>query len=139
MPGPCFRLSILDWEVASTTDENSQSTSYAYDILKRLTTITRPDNAQITYSYTDATPPAQSAATVSAPIQGTSVRKQTNSFNGLGLAAKTTVLDASLTFTPSSKPSMTRWGGRIGYPIPTTVQRSIGPKLGSTRLGASPT
>jgi len=83
--------------VASTTDENNQTTTFSYDFMNRLTTITRPDNAQITYSYTDATPPAQSAVTVSAPIQGTSVRKQTSSFNGLGILVKTTILDGSLT------------------------------------------
>ncbi len=37
--------------VASATDENNKTTSFAYDFLKRLTIVTRPDSAQITYGY----------------------------------------------------------------------------------------
>jgi RHS repeat-associated protein len=80
--------------VASTTDENNQTTSYSYDALKRLTAITRPDTAQITYSYTDAAPPAQSSVTVTTPIQGTNLQKQTTTVDGLGRPIKQQTTDA---------------------------------------------
>ncbi len=39
--------------VQSQTDENGQATSFTYDLMGRLTSITRPDGGMITFSYND--------------------------------------------------------------------------------------
>ncbi len=58
--------------VMSTTDENNKVTSFAYDSLKRLIDIQRPDNVHITYAYDDAA----RTVTTNSPIDGTSVLTQ---------------------------------------------------------------
>src|SRR6266704_99639 len=63
----------------STTDTNTQSTGYAYDSLWRLTTMTRPDNVQLTYQYPTTTSPTYVAT---APIQGTSSAVSTTTIDG---------------------------------------------------------
>jgi hypothetical protein len=76
------------------TDENGQKTTYAYNDpghLNRLTSVTRPDSAQITYSYDDV----NLTASVSSPVQGTNIVQQKSYFDGLGRVVKQQVLDAS--------------------------------------------
>lgn len=77
--------------VATSTDENGQTTSFSYDYLKRLTTITRPDNAQITYAYNDA----QRTVTVTTPIQSGSSQQQVTTYDGLGRPVSITTEDSS--------------------------------------------
>src|SRR5882672_9511314 len=82
-----------DGSVATSTDENGKATSYAYDSMGRISSITRPDTTQITYTYDDA----HNAVSVSAPIQGTSARQTKSTYDGLGRTIKQTTLDASNT------------------------------------------
>jgi RHS repeat-associated protein len=79
--------------VATSTDENGKITSYAYDSMGRILSVTRPDTTQITYTYDDA----HNAVSVSTPIQGTSARQTKSTYDGLGRTVKQTVLDASNT------------------------------------------
>src|SRR5437660_347370 len=81
---------------AAFTDENAKTTTYAYTDpghLNRITSITRPDNAQITYSYDDV----NSTIQVSSPIVGSSVAVRKSYFDGLGRAVKQQLLDGSST------------------------------------------
>ncbi len=77
--------------VATSTDENSKVSSYFYDSMGRVSSITRPDTTQITYTYDDA----HNAVSVSTPIQGTSARQTKSTYDGLGRTIKQTILDAS--------------------------------------------
>ncbi len=79
--------------LTSTTDENSKTTQYAYDLMRRLTMVTRPDNAQIIYTYDDTI----MTVTVAQPVQGTNVVKQVSYFDGLGRAFRSATLDAGNT------------------------------------------
>jgi len=81
-------------QVATSTDENSKVTSYAYadpGHMNRLTSITRPDNAQITYTYDDT----NRIVTVTSPITSTSAVKQATTFDGLGRTSTASVQDSS--------------------------------------------
>jgi RHS repeat-associated protein len=75
----------------SETDANNQVTSYTYDLMRRETSITRPDNSQISYTYADS----QNQIIETDPIQGSVVRKKTDSLDGLGRVVKRTTTDAS--------------------------------------------
>jgi RHS repeat-associated protein len=78
-------------QIASITDPNGQVTSYAYDSMRRQTTLTRPDSAQIIQSYNDT---SHTASTTN-PIQGTAVIKHTDYLDGLGRTSQTSIFDAS--------------------------------------------
>lgn len=77
--------------VATETDENNKVTSYAYDTLRRITDIARPDSSHITYSYDDVA----RTTTVANPIQGANKRKEKAYLDGLGREIKRQTLDAS--------------------------------------------
>jgi RHS repeat-associated protein len=81
--------------VATSTDENGKITQYTYDALKRLTNIQRPDGANLTWTYNDATPPTQSSVTASIPVQNSNVKKTTTTVDGLGRPIKQQLTDAS--------------------------------------------
>jgi RHS repeat-associated protein len=85
--------------VATSTDENSQVTNYTYDILKRTTTVKRPDNTQLTWTYTDATPPTQSSVKAGAPIQGSNVQYTTTTVDGLGRPVNQQISDGTNTYS----------------------------------------
>ena len=76
---------------ASLTDSNNQVWSYAYDTMRRPTTTTRPDNAQVATSYQDS----QNAFTESAPIQGTGFREAFITRDGLTRRVSSVVQDSS--------------------------------------------
>ncbi len=78
----------------TSTDENNQVTSFGYDSLFRVTTVTRPDSAQVSYTYPTTT---QSTFTTTTPIQGTNVQKRIATLDGLGRTIKVTTSDSSST------------------------------------------
>ncbi len=84
---------------ATSTDENGQVTNYTFDNLKRLTNVQRPDNTNLTWTYTDATPPTQSSVTASLPIQGSSVRKTITTVDGLGRSVTQQITDGTTTYS----------------------------------------
>jgi RHS repeat-associated protein len=78
-------------QIATITDPNSQITSFAYDLMRRSTITTRPDNSQIVRSYDDV----HHSVTSAIPIQSTGVAKETTYEDGLGRTTQTTILDGS--------------------------------------------
>ena len=64
--------------MTSSTDENSQTTSYAYDDLERPTTINYPDGGKTTYSYTPT------SATQEVLESGTTTLNTTVDVGGMG-------------------------------------------------------
>jgi RHS repeat-associated protein len=107
-------------QVASMTDPNNLTTSFAYDLLRRLTTTTRPDNAQIVRSYNDTL----HTETVTSPIQGSNVRKDTSYLDGLGQTIQATAFDGSGTSYASTQ---TQYDGvgrgyNVSNPYTTTPQ-----------------
>jgi RHS repeat-associated protein len=78
-------------DVLTETDPNNQVTKYTYDSMHRLLTITRADNAQTVYSYTDS----QKKYSVSYPIQGTVAKVITTNLDGLGRPITSTTTDSS--------------------------------------------
>ena len=85
--------------VATSTDENSLVTNYTYDNLKRLTILKRPDNTQLTWTYTDATPPTQSSVTAGVPIQGSNVQNTITTVDGLGRTVTQKITDGTTTYS----------------------------------------
>lgn len=77
--------------VTSITNENNKTTSFAYDFFKRLTSVTRPDSAQMTYGYDDT----NRIVTAESPVQGTDRIRQKTYFDQLGRSIKTETSDAS--------------------------------------------
>ena len=86
-----YTYNFYTGQIASITDPNSQVTSYAYDAMRRQTTLTRPDSAQIIQSYNDTL----HTVSTSNPIQGTAVITHTNYLDGLGRTSQTSIFDAS--------------------------------------------
>jgi RHS repeat-associated protein len=83
-------------QVTTSTDENGKPTTYAYadpGHMNRLTSITRPDSAQITYAYDDTA----KTVTVTTPITSANNKKQITAFDGLGRLSTTTIQDSSNT------------------------------------------
>jgi RHS repeat-associated protein len=85
--------------VATSTDENGQVTHYTFDNLKRITNLQRPDSTNLTWSYTDATPPTQSSVTAGAPIQGTNVQNTITTVDGLGRPVTQKITDGTTTYS----------------------------------------
>jgi RHS repeat-associated protein len=81
--------------LASSTDENSQTMSYNYDVMDRQTSLTRPDSAVISTSYDDSS--ANPASTVTAPVTSSTSSKKTTTLDGLGRTVGLAQLDASNT------------------------------------------
>jgi RHS repeat-associated protein len=79
--------------LASSTDENNQTTSYNYDVMDRQTSLTRPDSTVTSTSYDDSS--ANPATTVTTPITSTTSVKNTTTYDGLGHGIRLMVLDAS--------------------------------------------
>jgi YD repeat-containing protein len=80
-------------QVASTTDDNGQTTTYSYDNYKRLTTVTRPDSTALTTSYNDT----DFVTTSAAPVDSSHSQVQVVAFDGLGRPVTASAEDASST------------------------------------------
>lgn len=76
-------------QVATVTDPNNQTWSYAYDVMLRNTSVTRPDSAQITHSYNDS----QNIVTNTVPVQNTNVQQKVEFEDTLGRIDKTVIED----------------------------------------------
>jgi RHS repeat-associated protein len=85
--------------VATSTDENSQVTHYTFDNLKRMTNLQRPDSTNLTWSYTDATPPTQSSVSAGVPIQGSNVQNTITTVDGLGRTVTQKISDGTTTYS----------------------------------------
>ena len=85
--------------VATSTDENGQVTHYTLDNLKRITNLQRPDSTNLTWAYTDATPPTQSSVTAGAPIQGSNVQDTITTVDGFGRPVTQKITDGTTTYS----------------------------------------
>jgi RHS repeat-associated protein len=85
--------------VATSTDENGQVTHYTFDNLERPTNVQRPDSTNLTWSYSDATPPTQSSVTAGVPIQGTNVQNTITTVDGLGRPITQKISDGTTTYS----------------------------------------
>jgi RHS repeat-associated protein len=80
-------------QIATSTDENGQTTSYSYDSLKRPTSVTRPDSVSLTTSYDDT----GLTVTQNTPIDGSSTLKVVTAYDGLGRPITAATKDGSST------------------------------------------
>jgi YD repeat-containing protein len=85
--------------VATYTDENSQVTHYTFDNLKRITNLQRPDSTNLTWSYSDATPPTQSSVTAGVPIQASNVQQTVTTVDGLGRSVTQKITDGTTNYS----------------------------------------
>jgi len=94
LPGPQLTTSATynayTGLVASSTDENSKTSYFTYDVLKRLTDVQRPDGQHVTYTYDDT----NKTVTTTNPVQATNVVKQIVAYNGLARPIRTTLADS---------------------------------------------
>jgi RHS repeat-associated protein len=79
--------------VKTQTDENGQVTSFAYDSMQRITSVTRPDNAVISNSYTDS--PAEPTVQTSIPVDSGLTEYQTTTLTGPGQIVSQEVSNSS--------------------------------------------
>jgi YD repeat-containing protein len=70
--------------VGSSTDLSGLSTSYTYDALGRLTSVTRPGEAAVTATYTEATSTAGAQVKVEQASAGAGTMRSTTIFDGFG-------------------------------------------------------
>ena len=83
-------------QLATVTDENTQGTTYSYDLMKRLTGVQGPLNQQTTYTYVDSlTPP--STITAGTALQSGAKKNQVTYVDGLGRAIEGRTEDAANT------------------------------------------
>ena len=81
--------------LVTTTDPNNQATTFAYDGLLRVTSVTRSaDNSQITYSYSDPNV-SPVTFTVTTPLQGTATLQKIATVDSLGRIVKVTAADGN--------------------------------------------
>jgi YD repeat-containing protein len=78
-------------QVHTAKDPNNQQTTYAYDFLRRPTSVMLPDNSQIASTYNDSA----FTANVTTPIDGTRSVQRITAFDALGLPYTTTIEDSS--------------------------------------------
>lgn len=98
--------------VETTTDENLKTTSFAYDVFRRLDTITRPDLAVTDFDHDDT----NRIITRSDPIQGSDRRVERTYGDPLGRPIKTEMRNAGGTvfsvveteYDPLNRPYRTR-------------------------------
>jgi RHS repeat-associated protein len=78
-------------QIASIADPNNQTNAFAYDLMRRPTTTTRPDSAQIVNAYNDTL----HTTSMTNPIQGSTAITTTTYLDGLGKSIQKKVFDAS--------------------------------------------
>lgn len=79
--------------VISATDENGKTTTFGYDSMNRLTSVTRPDNVTLNFSFDDtSTFPASTSIT---PIDATKSLVRVTTFDGLGRPVRVETKDAA--------------------------------------------
>jgi len=109
--------------VATASDENGQVTTLAFadpGHLNRISSVTRPDSSQVTYTYDDTNHTVQ----VASPVQGTNVVRQKTYANGLGQSIKQQLLDASNTSYSIVETQYDTWnrGFKVSNPHNSTAQ-----------------
>jgi YD repeat-containing protein len=77
--------------LASSTDEQNKTTSYAYDVMDRTTSVTRPDSTVLNTSYDDSSATASTTSTT--PFESGKSVKRTTEFDGLGRTKRVIVKD----------------------------------------------
>lgn len=87
-------------QTVTSTDVNGQTTTYAYDIMRRLVTTTRPDGTQIGTCYSDLSTSAcystTSNYTISTtPVDSSHARKVYSYYDGLSQVVRTSLYDSS--------------------------------------------
>jgi len=83
-------------QLATVTDENTQGTTYSYDLMKRLKSVQGPLNQQTAYTYVDSlTPP--STITAGTALQSGATNNQVTYMDGLGRAIEGRTEDAANT------------------------------------------
>jgi RHS repeat-associated protein len=80
-------------QLKTVKDPNNQQTSYGYDFLRRSTSVTRPDNFQVTTAYNDSA----FTTNVTSPIDGSRSVQQITAFDAQGLPYTQTVEDSNNT------------------------------------------
>lgn len=78
-------------QLASIQDANGQTTQYGYDTLGRISTITRPDLAQISYGYNDSA----HTITRTSPVDGSHSIQKTTALDPLDRVLTTSVADGT--------------------------------------------
>jgi YD repeat-containing protein len=78
-------------QLASIENPNNLVTYYAYDLMRRPLTITRPDNSEISYTYNDSA----HTVTNTSPVDSSHSISKTEHQDGLGRVIEGTVTDAS--------------------------------------------
>jgi YD repeat-containing protein len=87
-----FTYNYATGELASSQDENKQTTSYTYsDSLNRLTQTNYPDGGKTTISYNDSTP----SVTTSVLLSGSQWKTNISTMDGLGRVIQTQLADPS--------------------------------------------
>lgn len=86
-----FTYDIYTGQVATSTDPNNQTTQYAYDFLRRPTSIVRPDTSTISYAYDDV----NFKTTETTPIDANNSIQHITQLNGLGRPVTSITEDAS--------------------------------------------
>src|SRR5262249_11119647 len=109
--------------ITKVTDENLKDTNYAYadpGHLNRVTSVTRPDNSQVTFTYDDV----NFTARVDSPVQGTDVARQKTFVDGLGRTIKQQLLDANNVSKSIVETSYDAWGRayKVSNPHNSTAQ-----------------
>ncbi|HTT23525.1 MAG TPA: RHS repeat-associated core domain-containing protein [Candidatus Sulfotelmatobacter sp.] len=79
--------------LASSTDENNQTTTYNFDVMDRPLSQTRPDNTVLSTSYDDTS--ASPSTTATTPITSSTSIKRITLFDGLGKTIRNTIQDSS--------------------------------------------
>ena len=64
-----------------------------------MTNLQRPDSTNLTWSYTDATPPTQSSVAAGVPIQGSNVQNTITTVDGLGRTVTQKISDGTTTYS----------------------------------------
>jgi RHS repeat-associated protein len=88
-----YTYNIYTGQMETSTDENNQTTHYYYDFLRRPTSVVRPDNSTVFYTYNDAA----FTTTIKTPIDSSNSVQQITAVDALGRAVTATTEDGNNT------------------------------------------